>query len=961
MKKSALLLPLLRYATAAFMIGFVSAGFLIIQINASLPDAQSIKSVELKIPLRVYSAEGLLISEFGNERRKPVAIEDIPQTLVNAVLASEDDNFFHHRGIDLTGLARAAIRNFSSGESQQGASTITMQVARNFFLSREKTYLRKLKEVLLAIKLEQILSKQEILSLYLNKIFLGHRAYGFGAAAEVYYGRELSDLSLAETAMLAGLPKAPSSNNPLRNPVRALQRRNYVLSRLKYLELINEQQYFAATDSPVSAEKHVRNADLTAPHIAEMVRAQLTEEFGEQAYWQGLDVYTTILAAPQRAAEQTLRAGLQAYDRRHGFRGPIATVDIDKLDVSRFETDEITSFEVAKFYAELLSEFPDSHDQVAALITETGEQSAIAQSRNKGQINLSLADAQWAKRHLTVNKLGDAPKSMAELLAIGDVVYVQPLPQTNEVEAAPDNSEPVEAPKWRLSQIPNISGALISIEPASGKILSLVGGYDFFLNKYNRAVQSIRQPGSNIKPFIYSASLDKDFTPATLISGAPIVMTDPSHGTVWRPENYSGKFFGPTRMREALTKSLNLVSIRLLRSIGIPFTREYLERFGLDMRRFSPSLTMALGSGGVTPLEMLSAYGTLANSGYRVEPYFIDHIVDRTGEVIFQAKLPRLCDQCYTQYLPQPEELEVAEGEILTAGSEASEDKLSGEGAFADPLADLPADPLADLPNDPLADLPNDPLADLPNDPLADLSNDPLADLPSDPLADLPDDLSTDPPAEIDGELVPETYEAPRVMDLANNYLTVSMLKDVVRRGTARKALALNRQDLAGKTGTTNDYVDAWFTGFNSKLATTVWVGFDEPRTMGKGEAGSVAALPIWVNYMRVALEDIEQDTQQLPEFIEEGFINKVSGQRTDEFDPEAVIEYFPIADMLVDGVQIITDPEIPETVPIELLISDEELFLEELLEEQNLEPQVEDQILESRIIEDDEDTEGLF
>lgn len=887
MRKRDLLLPLTTVGSAAFMIGLIVAGFLIIQTSTSLPDAQKIKSVELKIPLRVYSAENQLIAEFGNERRKPIAIEETPQLLIDAVLASEDDGFFRHGGIDVRGLFRAALSNFSSGETQQGASTITMQVARNFFLTREKTYLRKLREVLLAIKLEQILSKQEILSLYLNKIFLGHRAYGFGAAADVYYGKPLAELSTAEIAMLAGLPKAPSSNNPLRNPERAVTRRNYVLNRLFELGKIDQETFQSASNAPVTAEKHARVTDLAAPHIAEMVRAQLIEELGEDTYWQGLNVYTTIQAPQQRAATAALRNGLQAYDRRHGFRGPIAQIDLNAVEPADDQTSP---------YFNVLSGYPNSGEQIPALILSVDSEVAQAQTKDHGAITLSLKDAKWAKRHLTANRVSDAPRRMGQLLTAGDIVYVQPIADSTAPAEKP--AEQAEQIAWRLSQIPNVSGALISIDPGSGRILSLVGGYDFFLNKYNRAVQSIRQPGSNIKPFIYSAALDKEFSPATLISGAPIVITDPTHGTVWRPENYSGEFYGPTRMREALSKSMNLVSVRLLRAIGVPYAREYTERFGIDMNRFSPTLTMALGSGGITPLEMLRAYSTLANTGYLVEPYFIDYITDREGRIVYRAAQPEYCDECYAEYLVEPDEDAVAV-DVIDQATETNEQQQ-----------ELPAAPEQQAAVDAMA---------------------------PEPSADVP----------------VQYYQAPRVMSRANNFLTVSMLKDVVRRGTARKALALKREDLAGKTGTTNDYVDAWFTGFNSKVATTVWVGFDDPATMGRGEAGSKAALPIWIDYMQSALADVPADTEQLPDFIQPVFVNRYSGKVCDESDPDAIPEFTVLEEMLP---------------PLERALYAAE-FNAETEDDQQLGESGEDTLQDpvvpldqqERIIEETEDTEGLF
>lgn len=880
--------------------GLIIGGFLVVQLSKQLPDAQSIKNIQLKVPLRVYSADGFLISEFGNERRRPIAIDDAPQELINAVLAAEDDAFYQHQGIDISGLFRAAFANFRTGSSGQGASTITMQVARNFYLTPEKTYTRKIKEILLALKLEQILSKDEILSLYLNKIFLGHRAYGFGAAADVYYGKSLDQLSVAQIAMLAGLPKAPSSYNPLRNPGRAVQRRNYVLGRLKTLDLVTDEQYESAIAEAVTAEKHSRNADLVAPHIAEMVRAQLTQKFGEEAYWHGLNVYTTILSTQQKAAEKALRNGLQAYDRRHGFRGPIARVDISNIEIDPEHPEEN--------YIALIRGYPNSQEQIPALVVSASAQAALLQTVDEGKIEISLESAKWAKRHLTANRVGDVPSSMADLVTPGDVVYVKPV---NQAAGDQQTSAPEER-QWQLSQIPNVGGALISMEPANGRILSLVGGYDFFLNKYNRAVQSIRQPGSNIKPFIYSAALDQGFTPASLVSGAPIVMTDPAHGTVWRPENYSGTFYGPTRIREALSKSMNLVSIRLLRAIGVPTAREYVSRFGIDVSRFSPTLTMALGTGGVTPLEMLTAYSSIANGGYKIKPFFIDRITDRDGRVIYLAEQPEYCDECYAQYLPQEEEPADTEGSISDQNDAEMESEI-----VTKEIDDAQAENTEDTTSEAAT------------------------------IEDTSDQPATDPFAQ-EVEFA-ELYQAPRIMSWSNNFLTVSMMRDVVKRGTARKALALNRQDLAGKTGTTNDYVDAWFTGFNSKVATTVWLGFDNPSSMGRGEAGSLAALPIWVDYMSSALKGVAQDSEEIPEFIEQGYVNRDTGQPTDELDPNAVEEFFVVEELL---------PELErKKVPSLDQDQDSDLGLE-IEQEEEIEPLNPNQ----RVIEQSpEETEGLF
>ncbi len=950
LKKSQLLLSLITWVSGAFMLGFVIAGFLIVQFSLELPDAQSIRSIELKVPLRVYSADNLLISEFGNERRKPIAYEDTPQQLIDAVLASEDDGFFDHIGVDFKGLFRAALSNVKSGNSGQGASTITMQVARNFFLNRDKTYTRKLKEVLLAFRLEQILSKEEILSLYLNKIFLGHRAYGFGAAAEVYYAKELTELSTAQIAMLAGLPKAPSTFNPLRNPERAIIRRNYVLGRLMELQKITRPDYDNSIAAPISAQKHGRQAELVAPHIAEMVRAQLTEQYGEGAYWQGLNVYTTILSEQQVAAQASLRKGLQAYDRRHGFRGIVGHFDFSSIE------QEISPEDLASRYEEALRPYPNSQEQIPALVLNVSDEESLLWTREYDNILIELATSKWARRHKTPNLLGDRPNKMSELMEIGDIIYVHPeVQESTEADAQNTenddqqeqltNEESPEKPlKWRLSQIPNISGALISMQPSTGKILSLIGGYDFFLNKYNRATQSIRQPGSNIKPFIYSASLDKGFTPASLINGSSIVIRDQAHGTLWRPENYSGKFFGPTRIREALGKSMNLVSIRLLRAIGIPFARQYAERFGIDMNRFSASLTMALGSGGVRPIEMLSAYSVLANGGYKVEPYFVEKITDRDGNVIYRAPQPELCDECYAEFLPKPELPETELESELEMELEANSDQDVTDETIATDAQETNSDD---------------------SEIAIEIAIEEVDTLAADQQSS---EIESDPGAA-------STYVAPRVMSHANNFLTVSMMKDVVRRGTARRALALNRQDLAGKTGTTNDYVDAWFTGFNSKVATTVWVGFDNPSSMGRGEAGSLTALPIWVDYMQIGLKDVPEDNAGVPEYIETRLINRNTGKPTDDSDPSAMTEFFTIEELtpearLLEDLYGTSDSIIDlDDISSELLQGLDGLegfeggFVDNALEVDG--EVIEDSPIElnqqDRIIEETEDTEGLF
>lgn len=809
MKTTSSLLKILPFLGSIFLILLVLAIGLVLTLSSDLPSAHSIKDIELKIPLRVYSADKLLIAEFGDERRKPIDIEVTPELLKMAILASEDDNFYQHPGIDIKGIIRAAISNFRSGQHKQGASTITMQVARNFFLSREKTYTRKLKEILLSLKLEQILTKDEILSLYVNKIFLGHRAYGFGAAAEVYYGKPIAELSLAQYAMLAGLPKAPSTNNPITNPERGETRRNYVLDRMLTLNWISPQQYEQAKNEPVSAKKHNKNIQLKAPYIAEMARSKLVELYGEEAYWKGLKIYTTISKRNQIAAQNALRNGLHAYDQRHGYRGAIRQIDLSTI------TDE-------EDLPKQLSDLPNSNQLTPVLVLKVDNTYASAITKNGENIQIDFEASKWAKKYLSVNYVGSELKSMHDVLLPGDVVYVKQIPQQEN---------------WALSQIPAISGALVSVEPESGKILSLVGGYDFFLSKYNRAIQSERQPGSNIKPFIYSASLDKGFTAASMISGAPIVIDDKSQGTIWRPENYSGKFFGPTRMRQALSKSMNLVSVRLLRAIGIPYTLDYLSKFGINTEKFPKSLSLALGAGTITPIEMLNAYSIIANGGYQVKPYVIERIEDNHGQVIFQQRTPFLC-------------LDSKSDETI---DEENIDAATTQETIVEPTIMQQSLPL-------------------------DIEE---VQLPNDTCHFVAEDNKTH-------------YAAPLVIDPRNRFVTLSMLQEVIKSGTGRRALALGRNDLAGKTGTTNDYVDAWFSGFNNDVATTVWVGFDDPQTLGKGEAGTRAALPVWVDYMRTALQGIPESEYKIPNGVVSKFIDKKTGKEVDsELALNSIEEYF--------------------------------------------------------------------
>ncbi len=747
----------------------VAIALFTVSLLPELPAVESLRDVQLKVPLRVFSADGRLMAEYGEERREPVSIESTPAQLVNAVLAAEDDSFYRHPGVDMTGVVRAALANLRSRGHEQGASTITMQVARNYFLTPEKTYVRKLKEVLLAFRIERALTKDQILDLYINKIFLGNRAYGFGAAARVYYGKSLNDLTLAQIAMLAGLPKAPSRDNPFANPDNAIKRRDYVLRRMHQLGHITNDEFRGASGAAITASKHIAKVDVQAPYVAEMARVHMLSRYGEEAYWRGFKVYTTIRPGLQRIADRALRKGLKRYDQRHGFRGP----------VSYYKLSDSTTVEDMD---RRLSKVPQSGEVLPAIVIAVEDKSAKLYTRSRQIVDLEWSGMSWAKRHINYNTVGPEPESARDIIKVGDVVYAE----KNDKE------------KWRLVQLPEVAGALVSLRPEDGAILALNGGFDFYLSKFNRAIQAQRQPGSNIKPFIYSAALEHGFTPATLVSGAPIVVPDSSDSTVWRPENYSGKFFGPTRLRKALSLSLNLVSVRIVRAIGIEPVIDHLTKFGFERSRLPNGLSLALGAGSISPLEVVRAYAVFANGGFRIEPYFIDWVEDRHGNVVEQANPAIICRAC---------------------------------------------------------------------------SRPPATDNTVEPLS--------------------RPHRAKRVLRADNHFLMTSMMRDVIRTGTGRRALTLGRTDLAGKTGTTNDFRDAWFSGFNSDVVTTAWVGFDDPVTLGRGEAGSRAALPIWIDYMRVALQGSQPQSSPVPDNIVSRFVSTETGKSTLESDPQAYEEFF--------------------------------------------------------------------
>ena len=702
---------------AGLMIAAVlGVGLVVVLAYPQLPSLEALTAYQPKIPLRIYTAEGILIGEFGEERRSVISIAEVPQQLKNAVIAAEDERFYEHPGIDYVGVMRAAWANLAAGGRRQGASTITMQVARNFFLSSEKTLTRKLYEALLAFKIEHSLSKEQILELYVNQIYLGQRAYGFAAASQTYYGKALAQLSLAETAMLAGLPKAPSLYNPVANPQRAKQRQQYVLRRMTELGQIDATQYEDALKAPLRTRREITEYPVHAEFAAEMVRQALAEHYPDDVYTRGFRVYTTIRKADQEAAYDALRKGVLEYDRRAGYRGPEGYVELPaNPDDDDFE--------------DALSDHPDSDDLLAAVVIGYDGKQVQAALRSGERLTIQGAGLQFAARAL------DAKAAPQKRIRKGAIVRVQR-----------------DGKSWQILQLPDVEAAFISLDPQDGAIRALVGGFDFGRNKFNHVTQAWRQPGSSFKPFIYSASLEKGFTAATVVSDEPVVLEAEQTGSQrWEPKNYDGKFEGPMRLRTALAKSKNMVSIRVLDAIGPKYAQEYVARFGFDAERHPPYLTMALGAGSVTAWQMARAYSVFANGGFLVQPYFIHKIVDDRGNPLALADPRRAGD------------------------------------------------------------------------------------------------------------------EALRVLDPRNAFIMDNMMQDVTRSGTAARAARLGRTDLAGKTGTTNEFVDAWFAGYQPALVAISWVGFDQPKTLGKNQTGGVVALPIWLGYMEQTLKDMPEQPRGVP------------------------------------------------------------------------------------------------
>lgn len=806
-------------------------------LGPQLPEVETLRQIKLQTPLRIYSRDGLLIGEFGEQRRNPIAIDNVPKAFIDAILAAEDDRFYSHHGVDIKGLLRAASQLLQSGHIQTGGSTITMQVARNFFLTRQQTFSRKFNEILLALQIEKELTKAEILELYVNKIYLGNRAYGVEAAAKIYYGKSINDLNLAQLAMIAGLPKAPSAYNPLANPQRALIRRDWILGRMLSLGYIGQAEYNEAVAQPVTATFHGSRLELSAPYIAEMARKEAVDRLGLAAYTDGFKIYTTVDSKLQQHAQQAVINGLLAYDKRHGYRGP----------EGKLPPSTLTAWQQA------LSAYKPLGGLIAAVVTQVNNDNVdfLTATGVEGNIGWKhgLSDA---KPYISENRFGFNPKTASDVLAVGDVIRVL------------QNKEGA----WELTQVPNVQGALVSLDPDDGAIRALVGGFDFSQSHFNRATQAERQPGSAFKPFIYTTALENGYTPATIINDAPIVFDDASLENTWRPENDTGKFLGPTRLRQALFTSRNLVSIRILRSIGIDKAIDGMDRFGFDKTKLPRNLSLALGTGAMTPLQLATGYTALANGGYKVSSYLIERVDNVEGETVFQAVPATVCSECDAR-------AKAAEARRLAKAKAREEAKARAAAEAAAHNADF-GDDLSQLEQALAAEL----------DAEAQGADTALAE------EDEEDSAEAELPA------AGQRPAAPRVVSEQVAYLINDILRDVIQKGTARRAKVLGREDLAGKTGTTNGPTDLWFTGYNRDIVTTTWMGFDQNTNLGRNEYGSSSALPIWIEFMGEALKDIPAAETTLPDGLVSIRIDPNTGKRAQPSQSNAIFEIFRVEDV---------------------------------------------------------------
>ena len=808
----------LLLAFSGLLLAVIAIGVAYWLIAPRLPSVAELKDYHMQVPLRVLSADGKLMASFGETRRIPVEIENVPDRLKHAVLSAEDADFYHHPGVDWHGIARAGWHVIvTGGDKGSGGSTITQQVARNFFLSPEKLYSRKLTEIFIALRIEHELSKDQILELYLNKMFLGHRSYGVAAAAEYYYGKTLDQLTVAECALIASTFQLPSAVNPINNPKRAIARRNWVLGEMLRHNYITKPVYQQSIAEPNHAYPHEQAIEVDAPYLAEMVRRQVLDRFGNDALTNGYVVRTTVQSDRQQKAVEALRDGLIEYDHRHGWRGPEAHQD---LPATAGEPE----------YDALLSSYTGVSGMQPGLVTASDANQATVYLSSHESVILDLAAVSWARPHINDDRVGAAPSKVDSVLKRGDIVRL----------ARDDKGE------WQLTQIPAAQAALTSINPEDGSIQALVGGFNFVRSKFNRAVMAARQPGSSFKPYLYSGAFDRGFTASSIINDAPLALPDPSKPNgIWTPSNDDDKFAGPMRLREALVQSKNLVSVRLLDAIGVRYMREYATRFGFSLDAIPANLSMALGTASVSPMSMARGYAVFANGGYLVTPYFIHEIDDRSGKPVYVANPARACRNCQERLLdtrppgPPPADMNPtpANNLVSTAGAPAEPSSVDGVGE-----AVLPAD--------------------------------------------------------VHGESAHPPVLAPQVIEVRNDYLITSLMKDVILRGTGSAARALDRADLAGKTGSTNDHRDAWFVGFNGDLSTAVWVGFDDYSSLGRGEFGAKAALPIWMDFMGSALKDQPLNTLPMPPGISTVLINRQNGLPTSADDPNGMNEMFKVEDV---------------------------------------------------------------
>ncbi len=761
-----------------------------VYLRPALPDVGSLRNVQLQVPLRIYTRDGRLMAAIGDQRRIPVRYDELPKKLIQAFLATEDDRFFQHHGVDWQGILRAALANFRAGRISQGASTITMQVSRDMFLTPKRDMKRKMSEVYISLLMETEFTKEEIFSLYVNKIFLGQRAYGVAAAAEVYFGKSLDQLNIAEMATLAGIPTAPSVVNPVASAEAARVRRTHVLGRMRELGYITQAEYEEANATPMVSRLHGPTIEVDAPYVAEMVRNDMLAKYGDNVYTAGYRVYTTIDSRLENAATIALRAGLLQYDRRHGWRGATAKVDPEKMASG------------ANLDLEL-EEYPAIGGLRPAIVQSVDGKSARIYVKNLGSVSLPWEKLSWARRELPEETMDRWPAQASEIFSRGDVIYT--------VGNTPENLQFV--------QVPEAQSALVAEDPQDGAVVALVGGFDFFQSKFNRATQARRQPGSGFKPFVYAAAFDKGFTPASVVLDAPIVIDEAGMEQAWRPKDSHDKFAGPVRLREALVRSMNLVSVRLMREIGVDYTWDYVQRFGFDKSQLPHDLTMAIGTASLTPLQMATAYATFANGGFKVTPYYIDRIEDASGKTLVQADPALACFECGRA--PEPPSAPTAQSAASAAKIYLDEGQSDGK------------------------------------------------------------------------MLIPQKNLAPQIIRPQVAYLLADMMADVIKRGTATRARVLARDDIAGKTGTTNEWHDAWFNGFNGDLVATVWTGFDQERSLGEGEEGGHVSVPIWTYFMHEALAGARKHGPPVPDGIVTVRISPDTGMLASADNPNGIMEKF--------------------------------------------------------------------